>query len=102
MLERESVEAWEERKRKARVLGEAAATKLLGPMVLMLLVVMAGRYAGEGISGSLGRTEEKSEGAGRSSCHKTSGTYGTDASCCNGSDYVPGVSDLLWMGLGRR
>lgn len=41
MLERESVEAWEERKRKARVLGEAAATKLLGPMILMLLVVMA-------------------------------------------------------------
>ncbi len=41
MLERESIEAWEERKRKARVLGEAAATKLLGPMVLMLLVVMA-------------------------------------------------------------
>lgn len=40
-LERESVEAWEERKRKARVLGEAAATKLLCPMVLMLLVVMA-------------------------------------------------------------
>ena len=29
MLERESVEAWEESKRKARVLGEAAATKLL-------------------------------------------------------------------------
>lgn len=41
MLERESVEAWEERKRKARVLGEAATTKLLVPMVLMLLVVMA-------------------------------------------------------------
>lgn len=41
MLERESMEAWEERKRKARVLGEAAATKLLVPMVLMLLVVMA-------------------------------------------------------------
>lgn len=41
MLERESVEAWEERKRKARVMGEAAAIKLLGPMVLMLLVVMA-------------------------------------------------------------
>lgn len=41
MLERESVEAWEERKRKARVLGEAAATKLLFPMILMLLVVMA-------------------------------------------------------------
>lgn len=41
MLEEESLEAWEERKRKARVLGEAASTKLLLPMVLMLLVVMA-------------------------------------------------------------
>lgn len=41
MLERESMEAWDERKRRARVLGEAAATKLLVPMVLMLLVVMA-------------------------------------------------------------
>lgn len=41
LLEKKSVEAWEERKRKARVLGEAAATKLLLPMVLMLLVVMA-------------------------------------------------------------
>lgn len=41
MLEQESVEAWEERKRKARVLGEAATTKLLVPMVMMLLVVMA-------------------------------------------------------------
>lgn len=41
MLERESLAAWEERKRKARVLGEAAATKLLLPMILMLLVVMA-------------------------------------------------------------
>ena len=41
MLEREAVEAWEERKRKARVLGEAAATKLLVPMIMMLLVVMA-------------------------------------------------------------
>lgn len=41
MLERESMEAWEERKRKARVLGEAAATKLLVPMIMMLLVVMA-------------------------------------------------------------
>lgn len=40
-LEKESMEAWDERKRKARVLGEAAATKLLVPMVLMLLVVMA-------------------------------------------------------------
>lgn len=41
MLEQESMEAWDERKRRARVLGEAAATKLLVPMVLMLLVVMA-------------------------------------------------------------
>ncbi|MBQ7372784.1 MAG: type II secretion system F family protein [Blautia sp.] len=41
MLETESQEAWEERKRKARVLGEIASTKLLVPMVLMLLVVMA-------------------------------------------------------------
>ena len=41
MLEKESMEAWDERKRKARVLGEAAATKLLVPMILMLLVVTA-------------------------------------------------------------
>ena len=41
MLEKESMEAWDERKRKSRVLGEAAATKLLVPMILMLLVVMA-------------------------------------------------------------
>lgn len=41
MLEKESMEAWEERKRKARVLGEAAATRLLLPMVMMLGVVMA-------------------------------------------------------------
>lgn len=41
MLEKESMEAWDERKRKARVLGEAAATKLLLPMALMLMVVMA-------------------------------------------------------------
>ena len=41
MLEKESVEAWDDRKRKARVLGEAATTKLLFPMVLMLMVVMA-------------------------------------------------------------
>ena len=41
MLERESTEAWEERKRKARVLGAAAATKLLVPMIMMLIVVMA-------------------------------------------------------------
>lgn len=41
LLEQESMEAWDERKRKARVLGEAAATKLLVPMVMMLGVVMA-------------------------------------------------------------
>ena len=41
MLERESMEAWEERKRKARVLGETAATRLLFPMIMMLIVVMA-------------------------------------------------------------
>lgn len=40
MLERESVSAFEDRKRQARILGEAAATKLLIPMVLMLLVVL--------------------------------------------------------------
>ena len=41
MLEKESVEAWDDRKRNAKVLGEAATTKLLLPMVLMLGVVMA-------------------------------------------------------------
>lgn len=41
LLEKESMEAWDERKRKARVLGELAATKLLFPMVMMLAVVMA-------------------------------------------------------------
>ena len=41
MLEKESAEAWDERKRKARIAGETASTKLLFPMVLMLLVVMA-------------------------------------------------------------
>ena len=41
ILEQEALEAWDERKRKARVLGEAAATKLLVPMVMMLAVVMA-------------------------------------------------------------
>ncbi|MCF0134429.1 MAG: type II secretion system F family protein [Blautia sp.] len=41
VLEKESIEAWDERKRKARVLGEAAATKLLVPMVMMMGVVMA-------------------------------------------------------------
>ena len=41
ILEKEALEAWDERKRKARVLGETAATKLLVPMVMMLAVVMA-------------------------------------------------------------
>ncbi len=41
LLEKESLQAWEDRKRKARVLGEAAATKLLLPMILMMGVVMA-------------------------------------------------------------
>lgn len=41
LLEQEALEAWDERKRKARVLGETAATKLLLPMVMMLAVVMA-------------------------------------------------------------
>ena len=41
MLEQEATQAWDERKRKARVLGEAAATKLLVPMMMMLVVVMA-------------------------------------------------------------
>lgn len=41
MLEKESLEAWDERKRKARVLGETAATKLLVPMIMMMAVVMA-------------------------------------------------------------
>ena len=38
---KEALEAWDERKRKARILGETAATKLLFPMLLMLAVVMA-------------------------------------------------------------
>lgn len=41
MLEKESIEAWDERKRKARVQGEIAASKLLVPMILMMVVVMA-------------------------------------------------------------
>ena len=36
LLEKESMEAWDERKRKARVMGEAAATKLLLPMILKI------------------------------------------------------------------
>ena len=38
LLERDSMEAWDERKRRARVQGETAATKLLIPMVLMLTI----------------------------------------------------------------
>lgn len=41
MLERESVEAFEDRKRQARVMGEEAGTKLLLPMILMMMVVFA-------------------------------------------------------------
>lgn len=41
LLEQESIEAWEDRKRKARILGETASTKLLVPMILMLGVVLA-------------------------------------------------------------
>lgn len=40
-LERESMEAFEERKKRARVLGEQAGTKLMFPMMLMLMVVFA-------------------------------------------------------------
>ncbi len=40
MLEQESVEAFEDRKRQARIQGEAAATKLLFPMILMLVIVL--------------------------------------------------------------
>lgn len=39
-LEKESAEAFEERKRLARVQGEEAATKLLIPMTLMLVIVL--------------------------------------------------------------
>jgi hypothetical protein len=41
ILRKESVDAFEERKRNARKLGEEAGTKLLLPMVLMLMVVIA-------------------------------------------------------------
>ena len=41
LLEKDALEAWDERKRKARVMGETAATKLLIPMIMMLAVVMA-------------------------------------------------------------
>ena len=40
MLEKESQEAWEDRKRRARILGEEAATRLLFPMILMMVCVM--------------------------------------------------------------
>lgn len=40
ILEKESAEAFEERKRYARVQGEEAATKLLIPMTLMLMIVL--------------------------------------------------------------
>ena len=39
MLERESQEAFENRKRRAKILGEQAGTKLLAPMMLMLVIV---------------------------------------------------------------
>ena len=40
-LSRESVEAFEERKKRARILGEQAGTRLMFPMMLMLMVVFA-------------------------------------------------------------
>ena len=40
LLEKEAEEAFEERKRNARKYGEEAATKLLLPMFLMLMIVM--------------------------------------------------------------
>ncbi|MDO5702012.1 MAG: type II secretion system F family protein [Lachnospiraceae bacterium] len=41
ILRREADEAFEERKKRARILGEEAGTKLLLPMLLMLVIVMA-------------------------------------------------------------
>lgn len=41
MLMRESAEAFEERRKRARILGEQAGTKLMFPMMLMLMVVFA-------------------------------------------------------------
>ena len=41
MLEKESMDAWEDRKRRAKIAGETAATKLLVPMILMLGIVFA-------------------------------------------------------------
>lgn len=41
LLEYEAIQAFEERKEIAKRLGEEAGTKLLGPMVLMLFIVLA-------------------------------------------------------------
>ena len=41
LLERESAAAIEERKRKAKICGEQASAKLLGPMFIQLALVMA-------------------------------------------------------------
>jgi hypothetical protein len=40
LLNREAMEAFEERKESAKRLGEEAGTKLLGPMAMMLLIVL--------------------------------------------------------------
>jgi len=40
MLEKESLEAFEERKNMAKRLGEEAGIKLLAPMAIMLIIVM--------------------------------------------------------------
>ncbi len=41
LLEKESYDAWSERRRRAKVEGEKATTRLLFPMILMLVVVIA-------------------------------------------------------------
>ena len=40
ILEREASDAFEERKKKARILGEEAGTKLLFPMIIMLGLIL--------------------------------------------------------------
>ena len=40
LLEREAMEAFQERKETAKRLGEEASTKLLGPMLIMLIIVL--------------------------------------------------------------
>ena len=40
LLEREAQEAFEERKRRAKIRGEKAGTQLLIPMILMLTIVL--------------------------------------------------------------